>query len=149
MSPFKESRFDTPLAAPQSTIDTVILPEEEQSPTVQRKGRLRQGRPTTKSDDEDVDSENHLNGLGLDKSAFAVMQRAAKSIGQESIYDKSKSHAKDVVDEAAEESEDEYAGLGGVSDDDEGVEDEADQRLIDHDESLGHGDEAKLAGFYA
>lgn len=149
MSPFKESRFDTPLPPLQSTIDTVILPQEQESPIMQRKGRLRRGRATTKSDDEDIESEDRLNGLGLDKSAFAVMQRAAKSVDHESIYDKSKSHAKDVVDEAAEESEDEYAGLGGVSDDEEGEEDEADQRLIDHDEDLGHGDESKLAGFYA
>jgi mediator of replication checkpoint protein 1 len=149
MSPFKENRFDTPLAAPHSTIDTVILPSEEQSPILQRKGRLRRGRATMNSDDEALGSERRLEGLGLDTSAFAAMQRAAKRVDQQSAFDKTKSHAKEVVDEAAEESEDEYAGLGGASDDEEGEEDEADKRIIDHDESLGQGDEGKLAGFYA
>ena len=146
MSPIKESRFDTPIQAPHSTINTVILPQEEQSPILQRRGRLRRGRATTKSDDE---TEIGLIGPGLDKSAFAVMQQAAKSVGQQEVFDKAKSHAKEVVDEAAEESEDEYAGLGGASDDNDGVEDEADRKMIDHDEKLGQGDEGKLAGFYA
>ena len=149
MSPFKEGRFDTPLPAPHSTIDTVILPQEEQSPILQRTGRLRRRRATASSDGEAVNDESRLSGLGLDKSAFAIMQRAAKDVDHQTIFDKSKSHAREVVDEAAEESEDEYAGLGGASDDDEGEEDEADQRIIDHDETLGQGDESKLAGFYA
>lgn len=149
MSPFKESRFDTPLAAPHSTIDTVILPPEEQSPILQRKGRLRRGRAAVDSDGEAMDKEDPPSGLGLDKSAFTVMKRAAKSNGQEDAFDRSKSHAKEIVDEAAEESEDEYAGLGGASDDEEGEEDEADRRIIDNDETLGQGDESKLAGFYA
>ncbi len=149
MSPFKESRFDTPLAAPHSTIETVILPQEEQSPILQRKGRLRRERATIHSDDEAIDNEDPLKALGLDKSAFAIMQRAAKTLDQADVFDKTKSHAKDIVDEAAEESEDEYAGLGGASDDEEGEEDEADRRIIDNDETLGQGDESKLAGFYA
>lgn len=148
MSPFKESRFDTPRGAPHSTIDTIILHQEE-SPILPRKGRLRRGRATVDSDDEAAEGEGRMAGLGLDKSAFAVMQRAATKVDQKSHFDKSKSHAKEVVDEAAEESEDEYAGLGGASDDEEGEENEADQRIIDHDETLGQGDESKLAGFYA
>jgi mediator of replication checkpoint protein 1 len=147
MSPFKENRFDTPLAPPHSTIDTVILPQE-QSPILQRKGRLRRGRAMVDFDDETVDNDR-LTGLGLNQSAFSVMQRAAKNIDKQIVFDKSKSLAKEIVDEAAEESEDEYAGLGGASDDEEGEEDEADQRIIDHDETLGQGDEGKLAGFYA
>ncbi|KAF7506119.1 hypothetical protein GJ744_012270 [Endocarpon pusillum] len=149
MSPFRESRFDTPLAAPHSTIDTVILPPEEQSPILQRKGRLRRGRAAVGSDEEGMDNEDPPSGLGLDKSAFMVMQRAAKTNDQEDAFDRSKSYAKEIVDEAAEESEDEYAGLGGASDDEEGEEDEADRHIIDNDENLGQGDESKLAGFYA
>jgi mediator of replication checkpoint protein 1 len=147
MSPFKENRFDTPLAPPHSTVDTVILPPE-QSPILQRKGRLRRGRAMADSDDETVEN-NRLTGHGLDQSAFAVMQRAAKNTDKKILFDKSTFLAKEMVDDAAEESEDEYAGLGGASDDEEGEEDEADRQLIDHDESLGHGDESKLAGFYA
>lgn len=148
MSPFKENRFDTPSQAAQSTIDTVLL-QQDHSPSLQRKGRLRRGRGTITSEDDAVASESGLTGLGLDESAFAVMRRAAKSVNEQGGFDKSKSHAKEVVDEAAEESDDEYAGLGGVSDDDEGEEDEADRQIIDQDETLGQGDESKLAGFYA
>lgn len=148
MSPLK-GQFDTPSQAPHSTIDTVIIPQEEQSPTLQRRGRLRRGRATVDSDEEGIDNETSVNRLGLDKSAFAAMQRVAKTANLQEVFDKSKSHAKEVVDEAAEESEDEYAGLGGASDDDEGEEDEADRQMIDYDEKLGQGDEGKLAGFYA
>ncbi len=149
MSPFEESRFDTPLHAPHSTIDTIILPQDEQSPILQRKGRLRRGRATVNSHDEAEDGQGSLTGFGLDKSAFAVMQRAAKRVDQQTAFEKSKLHSKELVEEAAEESEDEYAGLGGASDDDEGEEDEADKRIIDHDETLGQGDEGRLAGFHA
>jgi mediator of replication checkpoint protein 1 len=146
LSPFAENRFDTPLrgGAPHSTIETVILPmdDDEQSPILQRRGRLRRGRVATMSDDEAGDVEK-------DNSAFDVMRRAAARKEAESLFDKSKSHAKDIVDDAAEESEDEYAGLGGASDDEVGEEDEDDRKMIDHDEKVGHGDEAKLAGLFA
>ncbi len=149
MSPFKESRFDTPIKPPHSTIDTVILSQEEQSPILQRKGRLRRGRAAADSDDEVVEAGNDGTGFGPDNSAFAVMQKVAKTRSHQEGFDKAKSHAKEVVDEAAEESEDEYAGLGGASDDEDGEEDEADRKMIDQDEKLGQGDEGKLAGFYA
>jgi mediator of replication checkpoint protein 1 len=145
LSPFTENRFDTPLRnnAPHSTIETVILAREnEQSPIVQRKGRLRRGRAATMSDDE-------AGEVGKDISAFDVMRHAAARKEAAPIFDKIKSHAKEIVDEAAEESEDEYAGLGGASDDEVGEEDEDDRKMIDHDEKVGQGDEAKLAGLFA
>lgn len=145
LSPFTENRFDTPLRnnAPHSTIETVILTgENEQSPILQRKGRLRRGRAATISDDE-------AGEVGKDISAFDVMRHAAAHKEAAPIFDKTKSHAKDIVDEAAEESEDEYAGLGGASDDEVGDEDEDDRKMIDHDEKVGQGDEAKLAGLFA
>jgi len=145
LSPFTENRFDTPLRnnAPHSTIETIILAQEnEQSPILQRKGRLRRGRAATMSDDE-------AGEVGKDISAFDVMRHAAARKETAPIFDKTKSHAKDIVDEAAEESEDEYAGLGGASDDEVGEEDEDDRKMIDHDEKVGQGDEAKLAGLFA
>lgn len=145
LSPFAENRFDTPLRAdaPHSTIETVILPKDnEQSPILQRKGKLRRGRAATLSDDEAGDVQKGI-------SAFDVLRRAAARQEAEPIFDKSKSHAKDIVDEAAEESEDEYAGLGGASDDEVGEENEDDRKMIDHDERVGQGDEAKLAGLFA
>ena len=145
-SPFHGERFTaaTPTAEPHSTIDTVPLHEVEASPVLIRKGRLRRGRAETEdADDEELDAV-------ADKTAFEVMRKAAKKAELEQ-FNKTKSKAKDIVDEAAEESDDEYAGLGGVSDDDmaNDVENEDDRRLIDDDTQVGKGDEAALAGFYA
>ena len=78
-----------------------------------------------------------------------LMRRAAKK-ADEPLFDKSKSNARNVVDEAAEESDDEYAGLGGVSDDEGNDEENEDDRgMIAHDTQVGKGDEAKLAGLFA
>jgi mediator of replication checkpoint protein 1 len=146
LSPFAGSRFgaDTPQQQePQSTIDTVIVSED--SPLVRRNGRLRRGQAKhVVSDDEDI-----ISGVEKTASAFEVMHRAAKNKLAVPEFDKTKSYAKDIVDEAAEESEDEYAGLGGASDDEVGEEDEDDRKMIDHDTQVGEGDEAKLAGLYA
>lgn len=145
MTPFAGNRFSTETpqhAAPHSTRDTLILPADvENSPILQRKSRLRRGRINL-DDSEDEDE-------GLDKSAFDVMRQAAKRKPVEA-FDKAKSHAKDVVDEAAEESEDEYAGLGGASDEDVNEEEnDQDREMIDEDTHVGIGDEAKLARLYA
>ena len=140
-SPFHGSRFnETPYhRAPHSTVDTVIVPPDAaDSPIVQRKGRLQRGRVVeVQSDDEAHDS-----------TAFDVMRQAANK--DEPTFDKNKSHARDIVDEAAEESDDEYAGLGGASDDDgNDMENDDDRALIDHDTQVGRGDEARLAGLFA
>ncbi|KEF62145.1 uncharacterized protein A1O9_00117 [Exophiala aquamarina CBS 119918] len=145
MTPFAGNRFstETPQHAPSySTLDTLILPADvENSPILQRKSRLRRGR-TNLDDSEDEDE-------GLDKSAFDLMRQAAKRKPVEA-FDKAKSHAKNVVDEAAEESEDEYAGLGGASDEDVNEEEnDHDREMIDEDTQVGIGDEAKLARLYA
>lgn len=127
---------------PISTIDTVILPESK-SPVMRRKGRLLQrGRPVHLSDDEDGDFE-------IKASAFDVMKKASKQKTKAAtVFDKSNSKAKEHVDEAAEESEDEYAGLGGASDDDNGEEDELDREMI-NDNSGEVVDEKELAALNA
>lgn len=127
---------------PVSTIDTVILPEIE-SPVMRRKGRLLQrGRPVHLSDDEGGDFE-------IKASAFDVMKKASKQKTKAATaFDKSNSKAKEHVDEAAEESEDEYAGLGGASDDDNGEEDELDREMI-NDNSGEVVDEKELAALNA
>ncbi|RMZ91825.1 hypothetical protein DV736_g923, partial [Chaetothyriales sp. CBS 134916] len=144
-SPFEGNRFETPQqVAPHSTRDTVILSSNvDASPLVQRKRRLRHGRVAeAESEEEDEASD------GADKSAFVVMKHAAKKAEQQA-FDKSKSNAREIVDEAAQESDDEYAGLGGASDDEEGVENEDDRRMIDNNTEIDQGDEAKLAGHFA
>ena len=145
LSPFVGSRFggDTPQQEPQSTVDTVIVAQH--SPLMQRKGRLRRGP----AEGIEADKTRTVQLAPKHTSAFDVMNRVSKSKGAVPEFDKAKSNAKDIVDEAAEESEDEYAGLGGASDDDVGEEDEEDRKMIDHDTQVGKGDEAKLAGLYA
>lgn len=145
LSPFVGNRFasETPQhPAPHSTLDTLVLPADvENSPLLQRKSRLQRGRMHL-SDSEDEDAQ-------LDRSAFDLMRRAAKEKAVES-FDKAKSHAKNIVDEAAEESEDEYAGLGGASDEDVNEEEtEHDREMIDEDTQLGIGDESKFAKLFA
>lgn len=127
---------------PVSTVDTVILPESE-SPVIRKKGRLLQrGRPVHLSDDEAGDFE-------IKASAFDVMKKASKQKTKTvAVFDKSNSKAKEHVDEAAEESEDEYAGLGGASDDDNGEEDELDREMI-NDNSGEVVDEKELAALNA
>lgn len=145
LSPFVGNRFasETPQhPAPYSTLDTLVLPADvENSPLLQRKSRLQRGRMHL-SDSEGEDAQ-------LDRSAFDLMRRAAKGKVVES-FDKAKSHAKNIVDEAAEESEDEYAGLGGASDEDvNDEENEHDREMIDEDTQLGIGDESKFAKLFA
>lgn len=146
LSPFAGNRFASETPQPpglQSTIDTVVIATSTQeSPVVQRRARLRRGRlETIESEDEST--------MASDPSAFDVMRRAARTKARE-VFDKSKSNARDVVDEAAEESEDEYAGLGGASDDDANDEEnEDDRRMIDEDIHVGRGDEAILSKLFA
>lgn len=143
LSPFEDRRFDTP-AEPHSTIDTVILPAEE-SPVLQRRGRLtrRVGAIRTAGSDE----EGSVLGLP-EPSVFDKMRQAANRRAREEVFNKTESKAKEHVDEAAEESEDEYAGLGGASDDEEGQANEEDQKMID-DENNEKVDERELAALHA
>ncbi len=145
LSPFRGNRFltETPQhPAPHSTVDTVVHNDLQDSPIVQRTSRLRRGRVNAdESDDE----------LGVEKgpTAFEIMQNAAAKKSRET-FDKQKSRARGAVDDAAEESEDEYAGLGGASDDDmNDEENEDDRKMIDEDTQVGAGDGAKLAKLYA
>ncbi|KAH8703279.1 MRC1-like domain-containing protein [Talaromyces proteolyticus] len=136
LSPFDPSkRFMEP---PVSTIDTVIIPQNE-SP-VMRKRRLQRGRPVELSDDENDSFE-------IKASAFDVMKKAAKSKSTVP-FDKINSKAKEHVDDAAEESEDEYAGLGGASDDEDGAENDYDREMI-NDQSGEVVDEKELAALNA
>ncbi|OAP58586.1 hypothetical protein AYL99_07676 [Fonsecaea erecta] len=146
LSPFLGNRFatDTPRQpAPHSTVDTAIFPNDVQnSPIMQRKARLRRGHVTLDESDEELSEAKDL-------SAFDIMQRAAKQRPSED-FDKTKSRAREAIDEAAEESEDEYAGLGGASDDEVNEEEnEDDRRMIDEDTEVGVGEAAKLAKLFA
>ena len=85
------------------------------------------------------------------KAAFEInklSKRLHRQVGQAiADFNKKNSAAKDIVEEQADESEDEYAGVGGASDDDSGEEDEDLKNMIDHADVKV--DERKMAAFYA
>lgn len=151
-SPFDQGKRFTDAYAlvPASAIDTVPVAGEE-SPIARRAGRrlLRRGPVADLSDvDENSDDDEGF----LNKSdAFDVMRKAVikkKQKATQTLFDKSKSRARDVVDEVAEESEDEYAGLGGASDESAGEEDDIDLGMI-NDDSGEVVDEKELAALNA
>lgn len=138
-SPYDPSKRFQP---PPSTTETVLVERDEtpDSPVSSRKNKhLRRGR----ADDNQVTEEQSKGDFEIDSSAFDVMRKATK---KKNIvpFDKQKSKAKDVVEDAAEESEDEYAGLGGGSDDSDDEEDAYDQSMI-NDNSGEVVDEKLLA----
>ena len=144
--------------APPSTVDTVIIPQElvQESPVVKRKGRLRKRAQAVAvfSDEENEDQapteleEVDVNAESASGDAFEQLKKAAKKAKKrEELFNKQKSAAKDVVEEQAVESEDEYAGLGGASDDSEGEDDEEIKKMIDETEVKD--DERKTAAYFA
>ncbi|KAI9813270.1 MAG: hypothetical protein M1827_004212 [Pycnora praestabilis] len=151
------NRFVQP---PQSTVDTVILPTSAvaESPIAKKKGRLRRRNdvlPMLSGVEEDLvpteaASDDDEDGFEISANAFDVMRKASwKRLPVVDTFDKKKSDAKDMVEEQAQESEDEYAGLGGASDDDSLAEDDEDvAKMIDDDKNL-RIDERGLAAFYA
>lgn len=151
--PSQDVGFDpnlTPLAdrvrAPSSTVDTVLLDVPE-SPVVPRRGRLMRRSEVVQQADEEAVPSSAAAAVEKPSDAFSVMRQAAKKPAQPD-FDKQKSNAKGMVDEQAEESEDEYRGLGGASDDeDAGSGDEDDKQMID--ETDVKVNERELAALYA
>ena len=143
------------VSAPPSTVDTVLLsgvPRPE-SPVVKRKGRLRRRTETvpvlSDVDEEDAPSEHAEDDFEISANVFDVMKNAArKSVPAQDIFDRKKSDAKGMVEEQAEESEDEYAGLGGASDDESAAEEDEEVRQM-IDEGDVKVDERQIAAFYA
>ncbi len=167
-------------ASPASTVATVMVDQPATSPTVKRKGRLRRriAMPAFSDDDEDEDADEDVASAGSDAddnvpnegheddgdeendfeistSAFDVLRTGAKkqagAAERASSFDKKTSKARDMIEEQAEESEDEYAGLGGASEDEDGNGEVADmQELRDMlDDDAQDVDESEIAAFYA
>ena len=148
MSSPAANRFVT---APPSTIDTVLLPGVN-SPMRKKKGRLQRGKKAAadlSDSDEAMTNPAHDPGaFGDSVNAFDVMKKKRNAPLATRTFDKKKSEAKDLVEDQALESEDEYAGLGGASDDETGgSDDEEVRKMIEHGEV--NVDEGKLAAFYA
>lgn len=137
------------VSVPPSTIDTVLLSGvARNSPIVKRRGRLyrRVEASGSASDRSEDDTSRHDNN-SLD--AFNIMNKAARKPSQTiDAFDKNRSDAKGMVEEQAQESEDEYAGLGGASDDESAEEEDEEVRKM-IDEGDVKVDERKLAAFYA
>jgi mediator of replication checkpoint protein 1 len=155
---FSFSRSPAGLMPPPSTVDTVMMNISE-SPSKQRKGKLQRGRRDAAvelSDVEEdlVDTEPDLSeedDIQLPpkprRDAFTKLQKGAKKQKAMDDFNKKTSLAKNAVMDQAEESEDEYAGLGGASDDDSGDEDEETKNMIEHGEV--DVDERQIAAFFA
>lgn len=164
-TPLKQ-RFIEP---PASTIDTVVLDESQRkelqndSPLIQRAGKLRSRADVLAAaraaEAEEEDGTPAMDGVEFDEfgfgttSAFAVMKGAAAKENKsraKAAFDKKKSKAKEMIDEQADESEDEYAGLGGVDGEDSDDESNASvQEMVDDETKLSEADRAKLKAFYA
>lgn len=144
----------------QSQSQSVVL---SQSPVEPRRPRGRLFRKTDVAkiveeegedaeDEEDEDEEEDEEAEPTqDQSmeaatAFVKMRQAAL----QKQFDRKKSKAKEMVEEQAEESEDEYAGLGGADGEDSDNESMASVKdIIDDDQKVSRTDNAKLAAFYA
>ncbi len=139
------ARFVSDPPDPPSTVDTVLLSGAvgNDSPVRKRRGRLQRG-PVVEEDLSDNPAENEATA-----SAFDVMKKARRKYKSETeSFDKKKSEAKGMVEEQAQESEDEYAGIGGVSDDESGgEEDEFIREMIDQGDV--NVNERELAAHYA
>ena len=132
---------------PQSTADTVLL-----TPVKKPRRRLQRRLVASAgvSDVEDVSPPpaSSDGGIEVPANAFDVMKKAKKDTSAAEIFDKKKSEAKTMVEEQAKESEDEYAGLGGASDDEsDGEEDDYSKEIIDQGEV--NVNERQLAALYA
>lgn len=137
------------VSVPPSTVDTVLLSGvARNSPIVKRRGRLyRRVEASGGSGDRSEDDTSRHDNISLD--AFNIMNKAARKPSQTiDAFDKNTSEAKGMVEEQAQESEDEYAGLGGASDDESAEEEDEEVRKM-IDEGDVKVDERKLAAFYA
>jgi mediator of replication checkpoint protein 1 len=116
-----------------STSETVLLASAE------KKGKLRR-RASLIAVLSDADDDA--------PDAFDTLFKGAKRHAAAVEFDKKKSAARNLVEEQAEESEDEYKGIGGASDDESGNEyDEEVAKMIED----GHVDvdEMEIAALHA
>lgn len=151
-SPGPEQRF---ASVPPSTVDTIVLSRAtgQETPKAIRKGRLRRRMVATAEDSDgekadQVDAKENT-GFQVSANAFDVLKRSKRTEAPiVDPFDKKKSEAKGMVEEQAQESEDEYAGIGGASDDESGGEEDDEVRKM-IEEGEVNVDEGELAAFYA
>jgi mediator of replication checkpoint protein 1 len=139
----REDTLDSVLEQ-SSTQDTVAIRIAE-SPAPAKLTRLVRGqRREVMADDSDEDEAEQVPG-GSSKNAFREMSRKRKEALTAAERAEAEMQAKNMMDEQADESDDEYAGLGG--DDFVAPETEQDHDIIDS--SHIEVDEQALAAHYA
>ncbi|KJZ79600.1 hypothetical protein HIM_01069 [Hirsutella minnesotensis 3608] len=141
-TPLRE-RFVEP---PFSTVETIALDKQgdevgQDSPLI-RRGRLRR-----KVDMSPAEGPTQV----ADDDAFKILADGAmkdRKRRHEDDFDRKKTKAKEMVEDQAEESEDEYAGIGGADGEDSDNESTGSvQEIID--DASGQVDSRELAAFYA
>lgn len=150
-TPLKKKFGEPAISTVESFARDSPQPDEmvHESPLLQKRGRLRR-KVVIASDSEDDDELD----LMTKPSAFNVLKNAAAKEERRKAreeFNKKNSKAKEMVYEQAEESEDEYAGLGGVDGEDSDDDDAASvQEMIDDQtQANGEEDEAKISALYA
>ncbi|KAF2207256.1 hypothetical protein CERZMDRAFT_102541 [Cercospora zeae-maydis SCOH1-5] len=129
----------------QETQSTVQLRVSESPAPAPKRARLVRGKRQAVQDSEDEDAQDGISKMTTKKDAFKEMARKRKETLSAEELAEAEREAKQMMDEQAEESEDEYAGLGG--DDFVAPETEEDREMIDS--SLIDVDERQLAAHFA
>lgn len=142
-TPMRDRFVDPPF----STVDTVVN-DEHASPLVRK--RLRQRVAPTEEEQLVQEQPQPQPQPTKDQTAFTAMKDRARQEERRRLaeeFDRKKSKAKEMVQEQADESEDEYAGLGGADGEDSDSDAASVQDMID--DATGNEDTGKLAAFYA
>ncbi|KAM3425764.1 hypothetical protein BST61_g7695 [Cercospora zeina] len=129
----------------QETQSTVQLRISESPAPAPKRNRLVRGKRQAVQDSEDEDGQDDVSAMTTKRDAFKEMARKRKETLSAEELAEAEREAKQMMDEQAEESEDEYAGLGG--DDFVAPETEEDREMIDS--SLIDVDERQLAAHFA
>ncbi|KAM0542162.1 hypothetical protein ACHAPJ_012915 [Fusarium lateritium] len=138
------------IEAPVSTVETMMIDPDDptQASPLVRRGRLRRRTETPLRIEETPEPTIAEKA----DTAFNALKEGAKKEKKKRLqaeFDHKKSKAKEMVHEQAEESEDEYAGLGGADGEDSDNESVASLKEIIDDAAGNDLDESKLAAFYA
>ncbi|KAG6003395.1 hypothetical protein E4U21_002070 [Claviceps maximensis] len=162
-TPLRERFIEPPI----STIETLLAEkqDDEQDMTIQdsplvRRGRLRRRidmSTTAKTATAEASGEEEkANVPSTQSNAFRALQDATakkkhfrEKLHMADDFDRKKSKAKAMVEEQAEESEDEYAGLGGADGEDSDNDSNGSVEEMIDDAAGNDTDERKLAAFYA
>jgi len=151
---------DTQKVASAETEVTLLLSPQNNSP--KKRGRLVKRSDTIASDQNENQGESDsLASHGSESSddeaasetnpkldAFDIMKKKAKEATRVAMNDAEKARAKEMFEEAAEESEDEYAGFGGNSDEEDDDEHSSEFEDMIDDKDDDNVNEREIAELY-